>query len=142
MKGDRILLIEDEETQSKPFQQLLEFHEYIVESATNDTAGLDLLIRFDPMLVVVDLLLVANEVAEDGFEVVRMLRGASATVGILVWTSQYLDARDEIRVLRAGADDYVRKESEVGVIEARINALLRRVRHTRALAERLATDSG
>jgi len=127
--ADRILVIEDERTHSTPLQQMLEFRGYDVRIIRNGTGATRVVREFGPLVVVIDLMLTdpAGEV-DDGYEVTRKLRRLQADLGILVWTAQYASPRDEIRALRAGADDYVRKDAEFGVIEARIEALLRRVK--------------
>lgn len=127
MTADRILLVEDEETQSGPFLQMLEYRKYAVECARDLTEVRCLLPTFKPVLAIVDLLLVSADMA-DGFDVIRYVRSSSyAHMGLLAWTARFTDARDEIRALRNGADDFVRKDAEFGLIEARIEALLRRV---------------
>jgi DNA-binding response OmpR family regulator len=45
----------------------------------------------------------------------------------MAWSMNYVDARYEVLALRAGADDFVRKGTDVGLVEARIEALLRRI---------------
>jgi DNA-binding response OmpR family regulator len=55
----------------------------------------------------------------------------TASLGILAWTGHFVKQQDEIRALRAGADDFVSKDTEFGLIEAKIEALLRRISRTR-----------
>ena len=65
----------------------------------------------------------------DGFDLLRMLRGVS-DVPVVVATARD-DEHEVIRLLDAGADDYVVKPFAPAHLEARIRAVLRRAR-TRA----------
>ncbi len=128
MPRPRIIIIEDDESQSKPFSQMLEYRGYDVRCAKDWPEANEIIQSFRPTLAIVDLLLISAE-GSSGFDVIQKLRAsAHSRVGILAWTARYVDARDEILALRAGADDFVRKDAEVGLIEARIDALVRRVR--------------
>src|SRR5260370_13968540 len=60
-----------------------------------------------------------------GYEALRMMRAVSS-VPVVVITARD-DETEIIRVLDAGADDYVVKPFGAGQIEARIRAVLRRV---------------
>lgn len=123
----RILLVEDEESHSKPFSELLRFHGYEIRCAKNLTDTREVLRSFTPLLAIVDLLLISAD-DSDGFDVIRYLRASEhAHLGILAWTANYVSARDEVLALRAGADDFVKKDADVGLIEARIDALIRRI---------------
>lgn len=61
----------------------------------------------------------------DGVEVLREMRGAAMGFPVLILTAR--DALDDrIRGLDAGADDYLVKPFELGELEARLRALMRR----------------
>jgi DNA-binding response OmpR family regulator len=129
----RILVIEDEERQSKPFVKMLEYREYEVIVAFNGLDGVALAVKHTPDLVIVDLLLVQRGDQMDGYDVIRTLRNTAETcnMGIVAWTGHFVDGQDEIRALREGADDFMSKEVEFGLLEARIEALLRRLSRLR-----------
>lgn len=126
---DKILVIEDDPDQSKPFIELLKYRGYEIVPAENGIDGVAMAVRHQPDLVIVDLLLVQRGDELDGFDVIKVLRKTPETsdVRILAWTGHFVKREDEIRALRVGADDYVSKDSEFGLLEARIEALLRRV---------------
>ena len=128
----RILVIEDRQKEAKPIMQLLVFSGYTVIHAYNGVDGLALAAAEHPDLVLVDLLLVERGDSLTGYEVIERLRAVPATaqVGIIAWTSQLVEEKDAILALRIGADDYITKESAFGVLEARIEALLRRTSRT------------
>lgn len=93
---------------------------HVVWSEETGMAGLQSTIDHDPDVVVLDLGL--PDV--DGGDVLRMIRGVSA-VPVIIATAR--DDDDEIvRLLDAGADEYVVKPYSGAELEARIRALLRR----------------
>lgn len=125
----KILIVEDEKEQSRPFLELLRFKGYEVFVAENGIDAIATAIKEKPDLLIVDLLLVKRGDELDGYGVIREVRATKVTekIGILAWTSHFVKETDHIRALRSGADDFVTKDVEFGVLEARIEALLRRV---------------
>jgi DNA-binding response OmpR family regulator len=63
----------------------------------------------------------------DGFEVLRRLRRRKSATPVLVLTARD-SVHDRIHGLDLGADDYLTKPFEMGELEARIRALVRRSR--------------
>jgi two-component system alkaline phosphatase synthesis response regulator PhoP len=128
----KILIIEDIDDMVKPIIQMLEYRGYEVLTAQNGLDGVAQAIKHRPDLVIVDLLLVERGDDVTGYQAIEMIRGTPeiSSIGILAWTSHFVRGQDEIQALRAGADDFVRKDVEFGVLEARIEALLRRVART------------
>lgn len=61
----------------------------------------------------------------DGLEVLRNLRARGSRVPVLIFTARG-SVDDRIRGLNLGADDYLPKPFELGELEARLKALLRR----------------
>ncbi len=115
-----ILVIEDDPRIRRSVAERLAEHGYDVESAGTGIAGLELVTSATPDVVVLDLGLPDL----DGAELLHMLRAIS-DVPVIVAT-----ARDEeasmVRLLDAGADDYVVKPYSAAQLEARIRAVLRR----------------
>ncbi|MBQ1074854.1 response regulator transcription factor [Micromonospora sp. C31] len=116
----RLLLIEDDLTIRTPLLRALRERGHAVAAASTAMTGLRDALDDRPDLVVLDLGLPDL----DGRELLRMLRAVSA-VPVIVAT-----ARDEeteiVRVLDAGADDYVVKPFTAAQLDARIRAVLRR----------------
>lgn len=116
----QLLLVEDDAAIRGALIRMLSERGHAVTSTPSGLAALQHVTTSVPDLVLLDLGL--PDVG--GYEALRMLRAISS-VPVLVIT-----ARDEeaeiIRVLDAGADDYVVKPFGTGQIEARIRALLRR----------------
>ena len=116
----RVLVADDEAPIRRVVRDALERAGHEVETASD---GEEALARFedgDFDLVVTDW----NMPGVDGFEVVRRVRKRSA-IPILVLTVRS-EERDKVRLLDAGADDYVTKPFGVAELVARAGALLRR----------------
>ena len=116
----RILVADDEAAIRKVVRDALERAGHEIETAAD---GEEALARFDEGafdLVVADW----NMPVLDGFELVRRIRKRSS-VPILMLTVRS-EERDKVRLLDAGADDYVTKPFGVAELVARAAALLRR----------------
>ncbi|MBQ0060125.1 MAG: response regulator transcription factor [Lachnospiraceae bacterium] len=61
----------------------------------------------------------------DGFEVLSAIRAQGINTPVLMLTALN-QATDQVRGLKAGADDYLAKPFDISVLRARIEALLRR----------------
>ncbi len=95
---------------------------HVVLGASTGLGALAEIVEQRPDLVVLDLGLPDI----DGLELLRMLRAVSA-VPVIVATARD-DEREIIRTLDAGADEYVVKPYSAHQLDARIRAVLRRVK--------------
>jgi len=95
---------------------------HVVLGASSGLGALGQIVEQRPDLVVLDLGLPDI----DGLELLRMLRAVS-TVPVIVATARD-DEREIIRTLDAGADEYVVKPHSADQLDARIRAVLRRVK--------------
>ncbi|RKN30011.1 response regulator transcription factor [Micromonospora musae] len=116
----RLLLIEDDLTIRTPLIRALRERGHAVAAASTAMAGLRDALEDRPDLVVLDLGLPDL----DGRELLRMLRAVSA-VPVIVATARD-DETEIVRVLDAGADDYVVKPFTAAQLDARARAVLRR----------------
>jgi two-component system, OmpR family, KDP operon response regulator KdpE len=116
----RLLLIEDDLTIRLPLVRALHERGHAVASAGTAMDGVRLAIDDRPDLVVLDLGLPDL----DGHEMLRMLRAVSA-VPVIVATARD-DEAEIVRVLDAGADDYLVKPFSAAQLDARVRAVLRR----------------
>ncbi|MFI5845652.1 response regulator transcription factor [Catenuloplanes sp. NPDC051500] len=116
----RLLLIEDDLTIRLPLVRALHERGHAVASAGTAMDGVRLAIDDRPDLVVLDLGLPDL----DGREMLRMLRAVSA-VPVIVATARD-DEAEIVRVLDAGADDYLVKPFSAAQLDARVRAVLRR----------------
>ncbi len=99
----RVLVVEDEAAILQGLRDNLEFEGYQVFTAADGVAGLDLIRKHDPHLIVLDLML----------------------PGILMLTARGEES-DRVLGLDLGADDYVTKPFSLRELMARVRALLRR----------------
>lgn len=118
----KILLVEDEETIRKFVRVNLEMENYEVEEAGTGEDGLELASRFNPDIVLLDVMLPGI----DGFEVCKVLRGEYREIGIIMLTAKSLDI-DRIEGLESGADDYISKPFNPKELILRIKSLERRL---------------
>ncbi|MEU5562071.1 response regulator transcription factor [Micromonospora musae] len=116
----RLLLIEDDLAIRTPLIRALRERGHAVAAASTAMAGLRDALEERPDLVVLDLGLPDL----DGRELLRMLRAVSS-VPVIVATARD-DETEIVRVLDAGADDYVVKPFTAAQLDARARAVLRR----------------
>lgn len=116
----RVLLADDEPGIRKVVRDALEKAGHEVETAVDGEEACRLLEEGEFDLVVTDLTMPKV----DGLELVRRIRRDSG-VPILVLTVRK-EEREKVRLLDAGADDYVTKPFGIAELVARARALLRR----------------
>jgi two-component system, OmpR family, KDP operon response regulator KdpE len=116
----QLLLVEDDPAIRGALIRALGDRGHAVSSSPSAMAALQLVVDSPPDLVILDLGLPDL----DGYEALRMIRAISK-VPVVVATARD-DEAEIVRVLNAGADDYLVKPFGVGQIEARVRAVLRR----------------
>ena len=116
----QLLLVEDDSRVRAALIRALTDYGHVVTSMSSAMAALQQIHQAPPDLVLLDLGL--PDIG--GYEALQMMRAISA-VPVVVITARD-DEAEIIRVLNAGADDYVVKPFGGGQIEARIRAVLRR----------------
>ncbi len=112
-------MIDDEPQIRRAVAHALDHGAHVLEAATA-REGLDVAAASRPDLIVLDLGLPDR----DGLEVCRELRSWTAAP-ILVLSARHAD-EEKVRLLDAGADDYVTKPFSTAELQARARALLRR----------------
>ncbi|MBV9612558.1 MAG: response regulator transcription factor [Acidobacteriaceae bacterium] len=118
----RLLIAEDEPEMARFIARGLREHSYAVDVVDNGEAALNEAQICDYDVVLLDV----NLPKKDGFSVCRELRAANFRGSILLLTA-FDDSEDVVCGLNCGADDYISKPFDFGVLLARIHALLRRV---------------
>ncbi len=116
----RIALIEDDVEIRRLVAGALAERGHDVESASLAMEGLELTVKGQPDLVLLDLGLPDL----DGTELLRMIRAVSQ-VPVIVITARGAD-EVVVRTLDAGADDYLVKPFSMSQLEARVRAVMRR----------------
>ena len=121
--GRIVLIVEDEAPLRRVLRDLLEREGFTVLEASNGIQALDQVDRGAPDVVVLDL----NLPQLDGFGVLSRLRAkpATAKLPVIILTAQG-DEDSEVRVLEAGADDFLTKPFRPRALSARLHTLLRR----------------
>jgi two-component system NtrC family sensor kinase len=119
---ETVLLIDDSVTFREELKAVLENASYRVVVAESGEEGLRLAVDLRPAAIIVDGVLPGI----DGAAVIRRIRFDSALrrVPCLLLTASE-DRGAEVRALDAGADAFVRKEEDIAVVLARLNAMLR-----------------
>ncbi len=128
----RILVIEDDLAILRGLRDNLEYESYEVYTATNGEQGYVMIQKHHPHLIVLDLMMPKMS----GYELCRKVRSEGIATPILMLTARSEEA-DRVRGFDLGADDYVTKPFSVPELLARIRAILRRVKPSTALPDRL-----
>jgi DNA-binding response OmpR family regulator len=115
-----VLLIEDDARIREIVERGLGARGFVVSSAPDGTAGLDLARKLDVDLVLLDLLLPGRQ----GLDVLEDIRAAKPRLPVIAVTALD-DTGSRVSGLDAGADDYITKPFSVDELAARIRARLR-----------------
>lgn len=126
----RILLVEDDEVLLNVLLQSLTSQHYIVDAVEDGQTAWEYIQTASYDLILMDVGLPKL----DGITLCQRLRTNGCTKPILLITARDASS-DRIRGLDAGADDYLIKPLDLGELQARVRALLRRkeVAHTTIL---------
>lgn len=119
-QGARILVVDDEPQIRRSLQVNLENKNYAVMTAPSGEEALELMARWKPDVVIVDLVLPAM----NGIELTRRIREQSPIPIIVL--SAIGDERKKVEALESGADDYVTKPFGMEELSARVKSALRR----------------
>lgn len=121
----RILLVEDDALLGDGIRAGLELDAYAVDWVRNGEQALHALDSHSYEACILDLGLPGK----DGIAVLKEARSAGDRTAVLVLTAR--DTReDKIGGLDAGADDYLTKPFDLGELQARLRALIRRASGT------------
>ncbi|MCK4592792.1 response regulator [Candidatus Parcubacteria bacterium] len=100
----KILVIEDEATLQKALNDILSQEGYDVLSALDGVSGLDLALKENPDLILLDIILPKL----DGFEVLKKLKEENSQIPIIILTN-LSDINDIQKALDLGATTYLVK---------------------------------
>ena len=120
--GYRILVVDDEENIRDFVTSSLKFKKFDVRTAATGSEALIVAAEFKPHAIVLDVMLPDF----DGFEVCRRIRNEGQDVGVLFLTAK-AEMKDKVQGLTIGGDGYMTKPFGLEELEARLNALLRRI---------------
>ncbi|WP_313656044.1 response regulator [Pantoea sp.] len=131
MQSKRVLIIEDDADAAGVLEAYLKRENYEVTIAGDGPGGLEIARRWQPDLILLDIMLPGM----NGTEVLAALRRRDDTPVIMVTAMS--DTPDRIGALRYGADDYVVKPYHPGEVVARVQAVLRRSQSHAPVSETL-----
>jgi DNA-binding response OmpR family regulator len=133
-----ILLVEDEEHIAQGLLFNLEAEGYRTHHEADGDAALAWLLSApqQPAAVLLDVMLPGR----DGFSILRALREAGLYTPVLMLTARGR-TEDVVEGFEAGADDYVAKPFDLGVLLARLASLLRRIHWQQPPTPEAATPS-
>lgn len=124
---EKILVVDDEASIRRILETRLKMVGYEVMTAADGEEALDVFSKFNPDLVVLDVMMPKL----DGYGVTREVRRTSDTPIIIL--TALGDVSERITGLELGADDYVIKPFSPKELEARVKAVLRRTREREAV---------
>lgn len=117
----RLLVVEDESKVLNFLKQGLEEERYIVDTAVDGVAGLEMAMNNHFDAIILDVMLPGK----DGFTVLKELRDGGVATPVLMLTAR-ANVDDKVTGLDLGADDYLAKPFEFEELAARLRSLLRR----------------
>lgn len=119
--GGRVLLVEDNADLAAGIVYNLELEGLEVACAESGEQGLELVERWRPHLVILDLMLPGI----DGYEMLRSVRASGNDVPVMILTARGEEA-DRVRGFRLDADQYVTKPFGLLDLLERVKSMLRR----------------
>ncbi len=116
-----ILIVEDDLTIRDGIADVLRFHGYDVVASGAGKPGLEMALRMNIDLAVLDLMLPDL----DGLTICRRIKDARPRVGVILLTVRGQES-DKLLGFEMGADDYLTKPFSLKELLARIRAVLKR----------------
>ena len=125
-----VLVVEDDPRMQKVLQRIFRQERYRVIVAGDGQAGLENFRAYEPVAVVLDLIL--PEIS--GRDLCRRLKAISIDTPVII-LSAITEVVDKVLLLELGADDYVTKPFSPRELMARVQAAIRRRRKPLPLSE-------
>lgn len=119
----KVLIADDEPDILEIIQYNLQNEGYEVYTAKNGNEALDQAKRFNPDLIILDIMMPGK----NGIEVCNLLRLQPAFQDtLIIFLTALSDEGTEVKGLESGADDYIAKPVSPKVLVSKVNALFRR----------------
>ncbi len=132
-KKGKILVAEDERKILNLLQLYLEKNNYEVITAQNGIEALEKVKKFDPDLLVLDIVMPEM----NGHEVCKKIRKDKKYRDIpIIYLSSLAEKQSIVSSLELGGDDYLTKPFDPNELIARINAILRRIKGRQVTSEK------
>ena len=130
--SDYILIIDDDIKLTDLIKKYLENHQYKVSVSNSPLDGFEFFQKNNH----IDLIILDITMPEiDGFQLLRKFREFS-TVPVIMLTARG-EVSDRVIGLELGADDYMPKPFEPEELIARIQSILRRIKHPEAMVDHI-----
>lgn len=136
MTRKRILVVDDEPGIVRFIRNSLKEHGYEVRTAMNGLEALHIVKEEIPDLIILDIVMPEM----DGFETCCQIREWSQVPIIIL--SSLGDENDIVKLLNAGADDYITKPFGKNELLSRISAVMRRIGISRGMPAQTSFASG
>jgi two-component system, OmpR family, alkaline phosphatase synthesis response regulator PhoP len=120
-RNSKILIVEDDRRIRNLIYRFLN-QTYQVQFATDDKTALEIFDKFNPVLVILDLDLPDT----NGYELCQEMQ--QRTNVLVVVLSSLAGQEDRIKIMKAGADDFMCKPFSLEELAMRVEVLLRRAR--------------
>ena len=126
--GDRILVVDDDPDILQYVKMNLELEGFEAQTASNGIEALEIATKNPPALVLMDVMMPGM----DGLTTLRHLRNdpTTSSVPVVMLTARAL-AKDRVKGLDLGADDYITKPFAVEELIARVGTVIRRAQQMR-----------
>lgn len=125
MRAEPVLIVDDNPTNLKLVRTLLAGDEYEIRTASDGREALDVLTKFHPRLILMDIQMPGM----NGLELTRLLKSDSRTRDIIVVAiTAYAIPGDEARMLKAGCSGYVTKPIDTRTLPSTVKGHLGRGR--------------
>lgn len=117
-----ILIVDDDEQNVEIVTSLLIPHGFLISAAYDGYAALEMVQQNPPDLILLDIRMPGL----DGYEVCRRLKEADSTrlIPVVLLTS-LTDTEDRIHGIDVGADDFLTKNFDEGMLVARVRSLIK-----------------
>ena len=117
----RVLVVEDNLTLASGLERIMKQNGYAVD-VVHDGSSAEAVVATEAFdVVILDL----NLPELDGLAVLKSIRNRKIDTAVLILTARDAPA-DRVKGLDLGADDYLTKPFDIGELEARVRALIRR----------------
>lgn len=119
-KQIKVLIVDDEDRIRRLLKMYLERESYLIDEADNGDTALELALKYDYDVVLLDLMMPGK----DGIEVCKEIRMAKATPIVMLTAKG--EESNRVQGFEAGADDYIVKPFSPREVVLRVKAVLRR----------------
>lgn len=125
MENIKIAIVDDDESVRRSLELNFQVEQFQVLSAGDGEAGLELVEKEKPDLIILDVMMPRK----DGLQTCKELRARGISTPIILLTARSAEV-DKVLGLELGADDYLAKPFGMQELIARVKAILRRTSNT------------